>query len=431
MAKSSTPIPQDKIGESFVWRDWFQRLSDRVFGTLASQDASSVAITGGAVDDISITNSTINSTTIGATTPSTGKFTDLYAATLAVDTGTDGQVLIGRTSDHHFVPALLTAGTNVSIATGPSSVTISASTTAGPIGLTGLPGIDGIDGEDGQVIPGPRGLTGSQGPQGAATYLEADYQEAEMFLVPGNQGTAGATGATGATGSQGLTGVPVYLEAEQGEDGPMGPPGLTGLTGSQGPMGVAVFLEADAGEQGDMGPPGLMGITGAQGPIGPAVYLEAPEADEPMPFPGPTGVQGIQGLPGVAVYLEAPEAEEPMFTGGPTVPVNGSLTWSVPVTKTADFTLGVFETYVINNKAAATCTVTLPSASGYPGRPVSFINYKAFTLVSASSNVVPIAGGSAGTAILAASVGDTTTLISDGTNWIQVNYEPNNCLLLE
>jgi hypothetical protein len=323
MAKSSTPIPQDKIGESFVWRDWFQRLSDRVFGSLSSQDANNVAITGGSIDG----------TTIGATTPSTGKFTDLYAATLAVDTGTDGQVLIGRTSDHHFVPALLTAGTNVSIATGPSSVTITASS------FPGFAGLDGIDGEEGQSIPGPRGLTGSQGPQGAATYLEADYQEAEMFLVPGNQGTAGATGTT--------------------------------------------------------------------------------------------GVQGIQGLPGVAVYLEAPEAEEPMFTGGPTVPVNGSLTWSVPVTKTADFTLGVFETYVINNKAAATCTVTLPSASGYPGRPVSFINYKAFTLVSASSNVVSIAGGLAGTAILAASVGDTTTLISDGTNWIQVKYEPNNCLLLE
>ena len=415
MAKSSTPIPQDKIGESFVWRDWFQRLSDKVFGSISSQDANNVAITGGSIDG----------TTIGATTPSTGKFTDLYAATLAVDTGTDGQVLIGRTSDHHFVPALLTAGTNVSISTGPSSVTITASS------FPGFAGLDGIDGEEGQSIPGPRGLTGSQGPQGAATYLEADYQEAEMFLVPGNQGTAGATGATGATGSQGLTGVPVYLEAEQGEDGLIGPPGLTGSTGSQGPMGVAVFLEADAGEQGDMGPPGLTGVTGAQGPVGPAVYLEAPEADELMPFPGPTGVQGIQGLPGVAVYLEAPEAEEPMFTGGPTVPVNGSLTWSVPVTKTADFTLGVFETYVINNKAAATCTVTLPSASGYPGRLVNFQNYQAFTLVSASSNVVPIAGGAAGTAILAASIGDTTTLISDGTNWIQVRYNLNNSLLLE
>jgi hypothetical protein len=381
MAKSSTPIPQDKIGESFVWRDWFQRLSDKVFGSISSQDANNVAITGGSIDG----------TTIGATTPSTGKFTSLTSQALFVDSGTDGQVLIGKTSDHSFTPANLTAGTNINIVTGPSSVTISA------LSAFGFAALDGADGENGMPIPGP----------------------------------TGATGATGATGSQGLTGVPVYLEAEQGEDGLIGPPGLTGSTGSQGPMGVAVFLEADAGEQGDMGPPGLTGVTGAQGPVGPAVYLEAPEADELMPFPGPTGVQGIQGLPGVAVYLEAPEAEEPMFTGGPTVPVNGSLTWSVPVTKTADFTLGVFETYVINNKAAATCTVTLPSASGYPGRPVSFINYKAFTLVSASSNVVPIAGGSAGTAILAASVGDTTTLISDGTNWIQVKYEPNNCLLLE
>ena len=151
----------------------------------------------------------------------------------------------------------------------------------------------------------------------------------------------------------------------------------------------------------------------------------------PPGLTGLTGVQGIQGLPGVAIYLEAPEADEPVFTGGPTVPVNSSIVWSVPVTKTADFTLGVFETYVINNKTAATCTVTLPSASAYPGRPINFQNYQAQTLVSASSNVVPIAGGAAGTAILAASVGDTTTLISNGTNWIQIAYTPNNSLLLE
>jgi hypothetical protein len=37
MAKQ-TPIPQNPIGESFVWRDWFQRLSDRVFGSAASLD---------------------------------------------------------------------------------------------------------------------------------------------------------------------------------------------------------------------------------------------------------------------------------------------------------------------------------------------------------------------------------------------------------
>ena len=288
--------------------------------------------------------------------------------------------------------------------------------------------IDGQDGDDGQAVPGPvgptgaTGATGIQGLTGVPVYLEAEQ---------GDQGDMGPQGLTGFTGAQGPMGVAVFLEADQGDVGDMGPPGLTGITGAQGPMGVAVFLDADTGEQGDMGPPGLTGITGAQGPAGPAVYLEAPEADEPMPFPGPTGVQGIQGLPGVAVYLEAPEAEEPMFTGGPTVPVNGSLTWSVPVTKTADFTLGVFETYVINNKAAATCTVTLPSASGYPGRAVTFKNYQAFTVVSASSNVVPPAGGAAGTAILAASIGDWATLVSDGTNWINVLSAPNNILLLE
>jgi hypothetical protein len=37
MAKQ-TPIPQNPIGENFVWRDWFQRLSDRVFGTAAAID---------------------------------------------------------------------------------------------------------------------------------------------------------------------------------------------------------------------------------------------------------------------------------------------------------------------------------------------------------------------------------------------------------
>jgi hypothetical protein len=40
------------------------------------------------------------------------------------------------------------------------------------------------------------------------------------------------------------------------------------------------------------------------------------------------------------------------------------------------------------------------------------------TVVSASSNVVPLAGGSAGTAILPATDGAWATLVSDGTNWI-------------
>ena len=102
-----------------------------------------------------------------------------------------------------------------------------------------------------------------------------------------------------------------------------------------------------------------------------------------------------------------------------------------PVTKTANFSVAANETWIINNKSGSSCTVTLPTASSYSGRVLYFQNYQAQTLVSASSNVVPRAGGSAGTAILAAVAGDTATLVSDGTNWIMMQYTPNNVLLLE
>lgn len=106
-------------------------------------------------------------------------------------------------------------------------------------------------------------------------------------------------------------------------------------------------------------------------------------------------------------------------------------TSTAPVTKTADFTVASNETWIINNKSGSSCTVTLPTASSYTGRVLYFQNYQAQTLISASSNVVPLVGGAAGTAILAAVAGDTCTLVSDGSNWIMTQYTPNNVLLLE
>ena len=104
---------------------------------------------------------------------------------------------------------------------------------------------------------------------------------------------------------------------------------------------------------------------------------------------------------------------------------------SAPVTKTADFTVAANETWFINNKSGSTCTVTLPSASLYVGRYLTFKNLQAQTLVSASSNVVLIDGTVAGTAILLAVVGNWATMVSDGTNWIIMQQAANNCLLLE
>jgi hypothetical protein len=102
-----------------------------------------------------------------------------------------------------------------------------------------------------------------------------------------------------------------------------------------------------------------------------------------------------------------------------------------PVTKTADFTVANGEIWFINNKSGSTCTVTLPAASSWSGRTLVFKNLQAQTLVSASSNVVPIDSTTAGTAILLAVVGNWATMVSDGTNWVIMQQAANNTLLLE
>jgi hypothetical protein len=63
------------------------------------------------------------------------------------------------------------------------------------------------------------------------------------------------------------------------------------------------------------------------------------------------------------------------------------------------------------------CTVTLPSPAALK-RELWLNNKSANAVISASSNVVPLAGGAAGTAILAASAGRFVRLVPDGTNWI-------------
>jgi hypothetical protein len=112
-----------------------------------------------------------------------------------------------------------------------------------------------------------------------------------------------------------------------------------------------------------------------------------------------------------------------------TTPVVNTVT--APVTKTANFTVADGEAWLINNKSGSTCTVTLPAAASWIGRQLIFKNMQAQTLVSASSNVVPIDSTTAGTAILLGVVGNWATMVSDGTNWIIMQAASNNNLLLE
>jgi hypothetical protein len=104
---------------------------------------------------------------------------------------------------------------------------------------------------------------------------------------------------------------------------------------------------------------------------------------------------------------------------------------SAPVTATANYTVTATDVWVINNKTGSSLTVTLPTPSTNTGRVLTIQNYQVQTVISASSNVVPQGGGAAGTAILAASVGDSAVLVSNGTNWVMMQYASYNNLLLE
>jgi hypothetical protein len=85
-------------------------------------------------------------------------------------------------------------------------------------------------------------------------------------------------------------------------------------------------------------------------------------------------------------------------------------------TKTANYTATISDSSLIFN-CTASCTLTLPAASANTGRVYYVRTIAAFTVVSSSANVIPLAGGSASTAILAATAGKWAMLQSDGSNW--------------
>lgn len=87
----------------------------------------------------------------------------------------------------------------------------------------------------------------------------------------------------------------------------------------------------------------------------------------------------------------------------------------VAVTASTHTVAAATKTMTVN--FAGTCTLTLPTASSNKGRELLVRTITANTVVSNASNVVPLAGGAAGTAILAATAGKWARLISDGTSW--------------
>jgi hypothetical protein len=98
--------------------------------------------------------------------------------------------------------------------------------------------------------------------------------------------------------------------------------------------------------------------------------------------------------------------------------LNGSLARNLIKITTATYTVLVTDTYLVANYTG-TVTLTLPAAASFHGREINIRTIQAQTVVSASSNVD--INGTAGTAILAATIGKWVLLVSDGTNWFVQN----------
>lgn len=127
----------------------------------------------------------------------------------------------------------------------------------------------------------------------------------------------------------------------------------------------------------------------------------------------------------IGVAFADPEFESVTVTGAvsaaslaATGAVSGTqLALNAPVTKTASFTLGAAENFVVCN-GTGTITVTFPTASANTGRVVWIKTIAAQAVSSASSNVQPLTSATAGTAILTGTAGKFAMLVCNGTDWV-------------
>jgi hypothetical protein len=83
------------------------------------------------------------------------------------------------------------------------------------------------------------------------------------------------------------------------------------------------------------------------------------------------------------------------------------------------YTVGSNDAALICTNPAG-CTLTLPSTAMHQGRILSVKTTQAAAIISAGTDVVPLAGGSAGSAILSATAGKWAELRMDGSNVWQI-----------
>ena len=211
---------------------------------------------------------------------------------------------------------------------------------------------------------------------GVATFLATPTSANLRTVVSDETGTGALVFATGPTITlANATGLPVAT-------------GISGLG-----TGVATFLATPSSAN-------LIAAVTDETGTGALVFGTAPTITNPTITSSGTG--SINSTP-----IGAATASTGKFTTLATnIVTNANATYSVLAT---DYT-------IIQTTAGS--TYTLPDPATSTGRKLHVVTQFAGAVISASSNVVPIAGGAAGTAILAATAGKFALLQSNGTNWV-------------
>ena len=227
----------------------------------------------------------------------------------------------------------------------------------------------------------------------------------------GGRGPIGPAGVTGGLGPTGPTGKGCRGPTGPG-GGPEGPTGPTG-SGSQWTDGSLNSISYT----GDVTIDGKLNVTGLIDPTG----LILDSSTNAPTVVDPSNVLWVKNTIPTTLYY----GNGQIFTRiSPDVSYNyttlGSLSRGIPVTVgpgTPSYIVAITDNWIICANVGGTTTLTLPNASTYPGKEIMIKAITNSNVESNSSNVIPLSGIVAGTAIFT-SAGNWATLVSNGANWV-------------